>query len=280
MSSRLALPALVLALALTGCDATGTDSALLQEDASDAAVSIADALALNSGGALDDAASVAALVTADASKSGPMSDRPGCSGDRTFDEATSTWTTTVACERGREDGRRYHAFSRTTTHRFLDEAGAPLPGREGATAVEFAIVEGSGEHRTPRGSAIVSDLGADLDVLRLDDGQVSASGTYSREGSRTALGRRGGSRAVDYALSLELDGVTGPAGRRDRWRGATAGSVSGLYTATVTVTNADGEVSTRDVEREFTVSFPVDGRARIALGGRSFTADAATGEVL
>ena len=281
MTSRLALPALALALALTGCDATGdTSTPATSSDVSDAAATIASAVALDGGGALDDAASVAALTTASADKAARLDDRPGCTGERVFDEGTSTWLSTLSCERGNPEGLFYHAFSRSTTHRFLDEAGEPLPGPEGAAAVEFSIVDGEGEHLTPRASYELDDLGANLDVVRLGDGNVSVDGIYEREGVRTFFGRGEAEREVDYALSLDLDEVTGPAGRRDRWAGAVSGSVSGVYTATVTATGPGGETNVREVERTFTVTFPVEGRARIAIGGRTFDVNTSTGEVL
>lgn len=282
MPVRLLLPALALALVLTGCDAVSTGSdAVTGDDLEDAAGAIATAVAMDGGGALDDA-SAAALLTADASKSGDDT-RPGCTGDRTYDEAASLWRSTISCERGNPDGRFYHTFSRTTTHQFFDASGTPQQSPQDAASVAFTILDGTGEHLTPRASAVLSDLGASLDIVRLDDEMVSVDGVYDREGVHTVYGRGDAEREVDYSLSLDLDEVTGPRRVRNRWASAVSGSISGVYTATVTVTTPGGETRTRDIDRSFTITFPTDGnarRARIAIGGRTFDADPVTGELL
>lgn len=247
MPFRLLLPALALGLVLSGCDAASTGpDAVAGDDIEDAAGAIADAVAMDGGGALDDA-SAAALLTGDVTKGDDT--RPGCTGDRTYDEAASLWRSTISCERGNPDGRFYHAFSRTTTHQFLGADGTPQQSPEDAASVAFTIVEGSGQHLTPRASAVLDDLGASFDIVRLDDDMVSVDGVYEREGVRTVYGRGDAEREVDYALSLNLDEVTGPRRTRNRWASAVSGSISGLYTATVSVTTPGGETSTREVER-------------------------------
>ena len=282
MTSRLFLPALALALALTGCDAASDpiDSAT-GDDLADAAVAIGEAVSLNAGGLLDDAASLAALATPTAAKAAHP-DRPGCEGNRTFDDA-GTWTSTLACERGNPDGRFYASFARTTTHRFLDADGSPQQNPAGASSVEFAILNGEGTRRTPRHEHVLESLGASALVTDLDTDLVTVNGTYDRDGVNTFTGRNGGTREVDFALSLTATDVQGPRrgdDRRDRWAHAVAGTLSGLYTATITTTSPDGTTRVREVERTFTVTFPDEGgqrQARIAMGGQQFDADPATG---
>lgn len=285
MTSRLFLPALALALVLTGCDTVGdsTDS-LLPEDLEDAAGAIAQAVALDAGGALDDAATLASTFATEAvAKDGDsVPGRPGCESDRTYDDS-GTWNVSISCERGNPEGRFYHAFSREATWRFLDADGNPQEGRQGAVTVEHEILSGTGTHITPRSSAALESLTSDLTMTATGDNLVSTSGTASRSGVHTVFGRGDAQREVDYALTLDLEEVTGPP-RRDRWAGAVSGSISGVYTATVTVTSPSGETRTREIDRSFTVTFPSDGttnrRTRILIGGQRYEASPSTGELL
>lgn len=284
MTLRFLLPALALALVLSACDAVGDTSDATADDLEDAADAIAQAVALDAGGALDDAATAASALVPASSLSGgdDLPGRPGCDGERTYDDS-GTWTVSIACERGRPDGLFYHAFARESTWRFLDDTGAPQQSPRGATTIEHEILSGTGTHLTPRASALLEALTADLTITAVSDELASVDGTYDRDGVHTVYGRGDAQREVDYTLSLTLDEVTGPRGRRDRWAGAVSGTITGLYTATVTSTSPSGETRTRDVERSFTITFPTEGgrhRARIALGGRSFDADPSTGELL
>ena len=276
MTPRLFLPALALALILTGCDASGpADNATDLTDIEDAAGVIAQSLSLDAGGVLDDASDAAKQLDSD-------SDRIGCDGERAFDDS-GTWNVSIACERGNPDGRFYHTFAREMTFRFLDADGQPQENPRGAQTVEHSILSGSGTHLRPRSSAVLSSLTSDFVVTRLEDGMASVSGSSDRAGIRTVYGREDAQREVDYAVSLELDEVTGPRARRANWAGAISGTVSGVYTATVTVTAPNGETRSRDVERTFTITFPSENsgrRARVAIGGRTFDADPATGELL
>lgn len=284
MTTRFLLPALALALVLTGCDAAGTlDDSANADDLEDAAGAIAQSVALDAGGALDDAASMSAALTTSNSLGGDdVPDRPGCDGERTYDDS-GTWNVSISCERGNPDGLFYHAFAREATWRFLDADGNPQQSPRGASVIEHDILSGTGTHLTPRASAILESLASDMTITAVSDDLVSVDGTYDRDGVHTVFGRGEAQREVDYALSLELDELTGPRGRRDRWGRAVSGSISGVYTATVTVTLPNGETRTREIERTFTITFPTDGArqiARVTIGGRTYDADPVTGELL
>ena len=278
--------AVALSVALAGCDAVDTAD-LADDDLADAALAISDAIATDAGGVLDDAVALASLP--DAAKSGHHFGRFGCRAERESTYEDGTWTTVAECERGDADGPFYAQFSRTTTRRFLDAAGAPQQERDGAAAAEFAIVEGSGIVRTPRAERALDAIQSDVSVTGLDTDLVTLNGQFSREGVNTitrARGdRAGASRSVDYAVEMTATDVQGPVVRGDgraRWRNAVSGTLSGVYTATVTLTDADGETRTREIERTFEVTFPNEGgrrRARIAVGGQRFYGDLQTGEV-
>ena len=273
MTARLFLPALALALILSGCDATDTVDVSDLTDLEDAAAVIAQSVSLDAGGVLSDASEAAKRFESD---SGPA----GCTTERDYDDS-GTWNVSVACERGNPDGRFYHTFAREATYRFLDADGQPQETPRGAQTLEHSILSGSGTHLTPRASAVLSSLTADYIVTRADSGMATVNGASDRAGIQTVYGRREAQREVDYALSLELDDVTGPRARRADWRGAVSGTVTGVYTATITLTAPGGETRTREVARDFTITFPNGGRrARIAMGGQTFDADPATGELL
>ncbi|WP_420455942.1 hypothetical protein [Rubrivirga sp.] len=271
-----------LALALAACDAAETDAALATAALDDAATAIASAVALDAGGLLEEAASAASLAAPPEAGARHPDPRPGCQAERTYDEATGVWTAVADCERGDPDGRFYATFERTTTYRFLDADGQPLPGREGAASVEVDVLSGSSLFRSPRGVHALDALTSDLTVTDLGQDLVTVAGTVQRAASDTLRGRRG-VRTLDYELDATLDGVQGPPGVTRRWRRAVAGTVSGTLVATLTRTPRGGETETVEIDQAFTITFPTDGRgdrvAEIVLGGRRYRADVETGEI-
>ncbi len=282
MTRLLALAGLVLALA--ACDAAETDTALALApgDLDDAAVVVASALALDAGGLLEDAAASASLAAPANAVARYPGERPGCDADRTYDEASATWTAVADCERGDPDGRFYAAFERTKTYRFFDADGQPLPDREGAASAEVDVLSGSSVFRSPRGVHALDALTAALAVTDLDQDLVTVDGTVQRAASDTLRGRRG-VRTVDSQLDATLDGVQGPRVVVRRWRQAVAGTISGTLRATLTRTPRGGETTTVEIDQAFTITFPTDGQgdrvAEIAIGGQRYRADVDTGEI-
>lgn len=281
---RLSLPALALALALTGCDAASTDvspGADAQTDTEDAAVSIAAAIALDGGGVLDEmAAAASASVPADALDGGrgPSDNRPGCARDRSYDETAMLWTMTVRCRRGDPDGRFFAAFGRQTTVQFL-LGGQPQQSPDGADALVYRIVRGQSIVRRPFHVQRVTSLSADFDVTDLDMDLVTVNGTYQRAGADSLRVRRS-ERTLVYTLDLVATDVQGPRRVYANWRTAVSGTLTGHYVATLTRTGRDGQTVTRDVDRTFTITFPRgDEDAEIAIGGKRFRADRSTGEI-
>ena len=277
------LPALLaLALALGACDASGpATSAATAADLDDAAVAVANAVALDTGGALEDAAAGASLAV-DAGARHPGPDRRGCDADRAFDPAAVLWTVAVDCERGDPDGRFYSTFARVSAYRFLGADGTPQEERAGAAAVEYDVLSGSSLTRTPRRAYALTGLTSSLTVTALDRDLVSVDGTVQRAGADTLRGPRG-ERAVVYALDATLDGVQGPRSVARRWRQAVGGTITGRIQATITRTPARGETRTVEVDETFEITFPRDGSgdrvAALVLGGRRYRADVGTGEV-
>ncbi|MDX1438834.1 MAG: hypothetical protein R3284_02925, partial [Rubricoccaceae bacterium] len=150
-----------LGLTFAACDNAGPASNTGDANTNateDAAVSIANAISLDGGGALD-VAMAASGVAADAPKNG----RSGCEHERSYDENTFTWTRYIECERGNPDGLFYALFSRTATYQFLS-GDAPVQYPDQADAVNFDIVDGEGLRIAPGFVHELLDIGADLHV--------------------------------------------------------------------------------------------------------------------
>ena len=289
-----ALPlALLGALFLTACDAAGdaSDADLADADV-EAVATVASALALETGGVLDDAA-FALGGDAYAQAKGPghgghghqPGDRAGaCEASSVYGEATGVLTRTVTCER--ERGPFSHTSSRVIAARFVDADGAPVPGPDGAVSVSFDVLEGVSQSTSPRGTRAVTETTGGGTIVDLDTDEVTVDAQGSRTGGYDVALRGGARRQADYTVTLALDSVTGPPLRGldgvtylRRWRRATGGTASGTYSAEVTTTSAGGVVRTRTVERTFEVTFPAAGDPVVRMDGRDRTVDLGTGAV-
>lgn len=276
----LALGATVVALG--ACDSADAD--LSADELDDAAAVVANALAVDAGGALEEAAAGASLAsTADNVGRSAGPDRPGCEGSRTYDEAAALWTVVLDCERGSATGERSASFERRATYRFLGADGTPQRERRGAAAVDYAVLSGTGLVRAPRRTHALTRLETDLAVTGLDGDLATVNGSYLRAATDTLRGARG-ERTVTSTLALTLDSVQGPKTRARRWREAVAGTVTGTFQATITRTATNGSTATRTIDEDFTVTFPRTGSgervAEIAIGGRRYQADVETGDVI
>ena len=282
---RLAALGLALSLTLAACDTATPDLATSDlespdrtAETEDAVLSVAAALALDGGGVLEDAAAAAGAATTTAGRS--ATPRPGCRPTTAFGAATLTYTFTTACTRGGESGRFAAAFSRVATARFLGAGGQPQADRATATALDFDILSGTSRVTTPRGTHRLLSLTADLAVTGLDQALVTVNGTYARSTADTLRSRRG-ERTMRSDLALTLADVRGPRGVEENWHRAVSGTLTGTYHAVRTATNAAGETTTREIDREIDVTLPGGGSdlAEISVGGRLFHADRRTGAV-
>lgn len=276
------LATFLVALVLVGCDNTGVSSDTSDANLSsteDAAVSIANALSLEGGGALDALASAAELGT-DGSAARSGGDDHGCVRERSYDETTMTWTRFIECERGNPNGLFYALFSRTATYQFLD-GDAPVQFPEEANAVNFDIIDGEGIRFAPGFSHELLDVGADLHVDDIHGDLVTVNGTYDRAATDT-LYTRNAERTLTYDLSMTLFDVQAPPGDRRHWRNAVSGTIEGVYHAIITFTRGDAYEEV-EITKEFTIVFGEgDGDVRdaiITLDGRTFRADVETGQV-
>ena len=273
------LTAGALALALTGCDAADSDvpagdAALTVNE--DAAVIVANALALDTGGALDAAAQSAAEAEGATAR---LSDA-GCTFTRDFDASAFVWTTSADCERGDADGAYYAQYSRTRTFAFADADDRPVADPANAASVDVELLEGTGIRRGPRFEHTLDDLSGAFTVTGLNDGDglVTTNGLYSRSAT-DVVRHRSHVRTVSSELDLAFDDVVGPGARRGDWRQSVSGTITGSVAGEVTFDGPRGYAE-RTFDRQFTVTFGEDGGervARIAIGGETFLADVETG---
>ena len=288
MTRFLTAGALAVGLLFSGCDAAGPADDL---DTTDIAATVASAFALDTGGALDEAAQAAVGAgyagLRDAGHGGHGFGRlagGACESDASADgDATRV---TISCARGGD--RRSATLDRTVRFAYTDAAGQPVPTRDGAAALAFSVLSGTSTAVSPRATREVTESRAAYAVTGLGTDAVTVNGTSSRAGSVAVTRPDGSTRRADYTVTLALTDVTGPSPQRvgvrafrGRWQRAASGTAEGVYRATVTTTGADGESTTETVERPFTVAFPVDGegRARVRVGGRDHRADTGSGDV-
>lgn len=273
--------ALLLAVGLAGCDAADADpdpSANVSA-AEDAAVSIAAAVALDGGGALDVAASAAADGD-DGTTSLTGGDGPfyfGCAFELVYDGGTQTWSQRRQCERGDPDGLFYARFSRASEYQFLDAYGDPQPFPDGAASKHFTLLSGEGVVIRPRFRHALLDVGAVLDVTDLQSDLVTVNGVYDRSATDT-LSTFNAERTLVYDLDLSYVDVRGPRG--GDWTQNVSGTIEGQYDAVRTFT---GPFGTRrdEIHEAFTITFgdAADSDMVLRVGGETFHADPVTGEV-
>ncbi len=266
-----------VALAFAGCDNANPVIEAGVSSTEDAAVSIANALSLEGGGALDIVAA-AAEVAADAQNA--HGDDSGCIREGSYDETTFTWTRFIECERGRRDGLFYALFSRTGTFQFLD-GDMPVQFPESADAVNFDIVDGEGIRIAPGFTHELLDIGADLHVADIHGELLTVNGTYDRAATDT-LYTRSSERTLIYELAMTLTDLQAPPGDRRHWREAVSGTIEGTFHAIITFTRGDSYSET-EITKTFTIVFgDGDGDVRDALitvDGRTFRANVETGQV-
>jgi len=273
-------------LALAGCssdDPAAPAASTLATAEKDAAAQVAADLAEDQGGLVDqlgDAVLFAggfdpALKTAD----------PVCDGLREadYDSTTGTWTITIERERGFPDGTPYHAFTRVFTVRYLDADGLAQmhyfsPDSVPASTIEFAILSGTGVHRTLRLDRQLLSLEASFVITNADSEYVTVNGTYDRAASADFTNPRF-ERTHDSTLHLELVDVMAPRRPTRDLADAVSGTVNGVYDATITVTRGD-DYREQEIHREFSITLGGDGECGLHMGGHLYRARLRTGELI
>jgi hypothetical protein len=279
----LLLSAMILALSLTamltGCSsddpaAPAASTATVDQDAADA---MAADLAADSGGVTDQ---IADLSTAIASLGAAKTVIHERFHETVWDDATGTWTITVSRERGDPAGTPYGSMSRTYTLRLLNAMGEPqqyrIVGADTARTAEFAIVSGTGLHRTLLREHTLDELTGAFTVTGVETDLLTVNGAYHRAASNRLETLRF-VRTLTGALDVELSDVTVPRALGVDFGAAVSGTIAGTYVADITVTRGD-EYRERHIERDVVIVLG-NGEATINCGGGAFRALLGTGEL-
>ncbi|MEZ4386707.1 MAG: hypothetical protein R3D98_03875 [Candidatus Krumholzibacteriia bacterium] len=282
------LATLALALMLAGCSdsessATSPDVTTPATADKDAATAVAEDLGAEGGGLADQIADFAfAMDEVDAAKNGFEADpnRPHGSIERVYDDATGTWTITIERERGNPEGVPYAFMQRVYTLRFLDAVGEPMQFRvvdgDTARAAEFAIVSGTGEHRTRRLEQHLTALSGAFVATGVNTDFVTINGTYHREAGNH-LETPNFSRTLEGVLDLELVDVVAPRHWRLNHQDAVSGTINGTFSADITLERGDDYVEDH-IDREFTIVFG-GGEGELVMNGNVYRLRLGDGEL-
>lgn len=273
------LTMLMLTLSLAGCSSDDpiTPSPAAMTVDQDAANAMAADLAADSGGVTDQIADLSTAITGLGSAKTLVHARFR---EASWDETTGTWTITVSRERGDPDGTPYGSMSRVYTLRLLNAAGQPLQyrvvGADTARTAEFAIVSGTGVHRTQRRAHNLDELAGTFTVTGVDTDLLTINGTYHRAASNRLETPRF-VRTLVGALDVELIDITVPRALGVDFSAAVSGTISGTFVADITVTRG-AEYSERHIERDVLIILG-NGEATITCGGGAFRVLLGTGEL-
>ncbi|MEM6783130.1 MAG: hypothetical protein AAF624_05275 [Bacteroidota bacterium] len=272
--------ALLALLTFVGCDAATedlTDPVDTAEITANAATSIANAVALDSGGALDDAASFATAFSAGLAGSdapaASASSQNGCTYGLEFNAETVRYDRALACSWESQSGAYAASYSRAQTVQFLRD-GSPAIFPDNADAATYDLVDGSGTRTRPRFNHTLTDIDGSLTVTGLNTDLVTVNGSQTRA-ALDVWTTEAGTRSLDHRIELTFTDVTGPSAAREDWSNAVSGTISGRYQATYTA--LDGEIIA--VDERFTVTFG-SGTLVILIDDERFEADPMSGELM
>ena len=262
----------------------------------DAAQSIANAVGEDNGGVTDQMGDVAdatgsAGISANVGAASPEESlmksvvTAGDSVSKTFNASDTSWTIYVSRSRVGLFGRQA-GFTRTYYMKFIDQNGLALlryitatSPADTASTIIFMALNGSGYTITRFVSTHLLSITSDFTVTGANTSVITLNGTFSRTGTDT-IKTATGERALNYTLVGTLQNVTRP--RIPRYtlgptiRRATGGTITGTYTATVSVLKGDS-YSERSFTKTFTVTFG-DNTGSIDVAGAKFTCDLQSGE--
>jgi hypothetical protein len=246
----------------------------------DVAISIAGMICENSGGVLDQVGDVSVLASAEGP--GMLSRDADVQGvwDHTavYDSSTQTWTIEIHREKGTPADSVYSRFERTFTLQILNKNGLPqqfwITQGDTAYSFDFNIIGGTGIHIRPHFHHELKSISGGWLGTGVNTDMITINGTYHRAAIDTLSGERG-IRISDHGVDLSLNNITGPRGsRRDLFQ-KISGSITGLFTATVTIIKENVTII-REIEREINIQLG-NGQMNIWVGNEQFTADPLTG---
>jgi hypothetical protein len=254
-------------------------------------MSIAQAVALNAGGLLDqigDIADIASAVSSPAESHGsgsvykPSADSVNTSFTSTYDSSTGWWT--LDLERQRIGNNRTASYFRQYRYQFRNRDSVIqrdwLTGSDTAYSVDFRIVSGSGRFAIPSHSLELDTLTTRWLVTHANTGTFTLAGVpdapYRRAGTDT-ITTDASARALRQELSLGAESVTSPRGSRLFLESSTVGVFSGTFFAGITFIG-DSLYAERSVGYAVTITIG-GGVADIAIAGNHYRASVRTGEI-
>lgn len=270
---------------ITGCkksdsitDAGQTTTA--SDDVADAVDAVSDALASNNGGAMDqvnDVFEISAGVGVGAGEAFGKSYGDTTVVSRQYDSTTATWTMYLLRQKSALP-LYFGLWTRTYTLQFRAN-GRPQKFRAVGGSVADSIIHKTistgctGYFWTPRLVHHLVSLSGNWTASNTNTDTVTINGLYSWSGIDTIKATARSGRVINRTISLTFSNVRGPRGmRRDR-SSATSGTITGTYSATITVPGK----APYTVTKTFTIILG-GGNAAITIDGTKYTADLATGD--
>jgi hypothetical protein len=261
----------------------------------DAATCIAQAVALNSGGILDqigDVSDIAAYPGSPRQTFGTLGkttvDSVNTTFTQTFDSTTGWWT--LDLHRQRIGDHRTASYTRQFLYQYRNRDSVPqrdwLTGSDTAYYIEFRIASGSGLYLTPSFSQKLDSVDGDWQVLNANAETIhivtgDTGRLYRRVGTDT-ITSDGSVRALGYELRVG-PGIATPRASRLFLESMTSGNLQGNYQASITFLK-DSLYATGGVNVQASV-YVSGGIANIRLATglqnvEGFRADVRTGQLI
>ncbi|MBN2415407.1 hypothetical protein JXO52_06180 [bacterium] len=281
---RIGMLFLLPAALFIGCqnNATGPDTADSEVTDEDIAISVANLICEDSGGALDQIGDVLEMIGMGMQSPALKSDPAAGILVRTaeYDSVQQIWTISFTKERGTAGDSLYSLFSRTYSLQLFSRSGSPqqywITEEDTARTFDVAIIAGTGLHHGPHFTHTLTAIDGSWQGSGADTPLITINGNIHRAAIDTIY-RPLSMKISDHAVNLTLSDVTGPRGSRVGLTEKVSGTVSGQFTADVTVYRENMTI-TRHIVRDISVDLSA-GRSRIKIGPQWFVVHPGSGEI-
>lgn len=274
---------LFLFIVFTACADKDSDEILTPDR--DAGETIAGAMALSTGGVVDQLADLCEFLVDDTTKVAEVIMRNYNTRDyqmhKTYNAALGQWNITVERTRGIIGVIPFAHTYRNYILKYLDADGNPqkyyVTATDTARTVNFRIMLGTGEFMTRRISHKLDSLSASLIVTNAHQEMVTINGDYYKAAMDTIRGWNR-IRKSNHQLQLNFADVVAPRGPHALFYQAVSGHVTGTFDAVVTFISGNAYNETT-IHRDIDIVFG-NGRGDITVGTKHFTADLFAGELI
>ncbi len=274
---------LVLFFVITSCAEKDNEEKLTPDR--DAGETIAGAMALSTGGAIDQMADLCEFLVYDSTEVDKVIMSHYNTRDyqmhKTYNEALGQWNITVERTRGIVGVIPYAHTTRNYILKYLDADGNPqhyyVTDSDTARTVNFRIMHGTGQFMTRRISHDLDSLGASWTITNANQEMVTINGGYHRAATDTIRGWNR-IRASNHQLELNFEDVVAPRGPHQLFYQAVSGHVTGTFDAVVTFMSGTAYNETT-IHRDIDIVFG-NGRGDVTVGSKHYTADLYLGELI